>query len=273
MFPTVNIQHLAADMPQQPQDHPEFWKIWREAIRRIEPRAIDHVFASEHYGQRLADELGAAFMPVDIQREMRPFSATGVRNDPMAAWDAIPECVRPHYVRRVCVVGPESTGKSTLCRILAAEFKTVYAWEHARAMLDPKGGVCDESDIEHIARAQPALEDAMARQANRVLFCDTSPMLTVLWSKTLFGRHSEWIVEVANARRYDLTLLLDVDVPWVDDNQRYFPDSKDRKLFFDQCREMLDKRGDRYIIIRGSYEQRTEMAIKAVRELLADSVV
>ena len=86
-------------------------------------------------------------------------------------------------MKRVCVFGPESTGKSTLARRLAAEFDTVYVAEFAREWLNPKGGVCDVDDIPIIARGQAASEDALARKANRILFCDTDLLLTTIWSE------------------------------------------------------------------------------------------
>lgn len=190
----------------------------------------------------------------------------------MRHWDMLPECVRPYYVRRVCLLGPESSGKSTLARDLAHHFNTSYAWEYARPLLNPKGGRCDRDDISLIARGQIATEEALARHANRVLFVDTNVLLTTIWSQTLFGTCPEWVRRVARERRYDLHLLLDVDVPWVDDGQRYFPMPADRVAFFERCRETLEREQLPYIVIRGSWEQRREQAIHEVRRLLAGSM-
>ncbi len=103
----------------------------------------------------------------------------------------------------------------------------------------------------------------MARRANRILFCDTSLLLTMIWSEVLFGACPTWIQQAAR-RRYDLTLLLDVDVPWIDDDQRYFPDQHQREAFFRRCRSELDQLGHPYVIIRGDYAERTAAAIDAV---------
>ena len=107
-----------AGVPQEPKDHPEFWKIWRETIKRIEPRDIDYVFASEPYGERLAKELDARFIPFDLGREMMPISGTEIREHPMKHWEMLPECTHGYFAKRVCVFGPESTGKSTLTRAI-----------------------------------------------------------------------------------------------------------------------------------------------------------
>tara|TARA_R100000687_G_C6443961_1_gene161941 strand:+ start:882 stop:1703 length:822 start_codon:yes stop_codon:yes gene_type:complete len=270
LFPDSDVIHLTEDMPQEPKDHPDFWRIWRETVVRCEPRKIDFVFASESYGERLAEELGARFVPFDLDREMMPISGTDIRENPIKHWDMLPGCTHGYFAKRVCMFGPESTGKSTLTRILAEKFKTVYAWEHARALLDPNGGACEESDIPLIARAQLSLEAAMLGSVNRVLFCDTNLLMTVIWSEVLFGSCPDWIRAAAAHQHYDLTLLLDVDVPWVDDDQRYFPGQDARVQFFERCRAALEEKGDRYEIIRGDYPERLKLATAHVERLLTE---
>jgi NadR type nicotinamide-nucleotide adenylyltransferase len=174
--------------------------------------------------------------------------------------------VRPYFIKRVCVFGPESTGKSTLARDLAVRFDTVYVAEFARGLLDPKQGVCHASDIPLIARGQAAAEDALARRANKVLFCDTDLLLTTIWSDVLFGDCPTWIRTTAQQRQYDLYLLLDVDVPWVDDQQRYLPYA--RQEFFDRCRQALESHQRTFVVIHGNWTERFEQACRQVQQLL-----
>lgn len=265
MFPDVRVLHVADELPQEPCEHPQFWDLWREKIRQVVGHRINYVFASEPYGERLAAELGATFIPVDIAREMVPICGAAIRQRPWQHWQYLPECVRPYFVKRVCLFGPESTGKSTLARDLAARFDTVYVAEFARGWLDPRQGVCEPEDIPVIARGQAAAEDAMARRANRVLFCDTDLLLTTVWSEVLFGDCPAWIREAAQRRQYDLYLLLDIDVPWFDDQQRYLPHR--RQEFFDRCRETLETRRRPYVILRGAWEERFTCACEAVGQL------
>ena len=265
LFPNVNVIHIDEELPQQPSEHPQFWDIWRRVVQQALPEPIDVVFASESYGVRLATELNATFVPVDLGRGQVPISGTLIRRDPFKHWSFIPECVRPHFVKRVCLFGPESTGKSTLARDLAAHFKTVFVPEFARTWLDPKQGVCELEDIATIARGQLASEDALARQANRLLFCDTDLLLTTIWSDVLFGSCPEWIVEKSIERRYDLYLLLDIDVPWVDDAQRYLPHQ--REEFFDQCQVVLQRNGCRFVIVSGDWHERFSRSCEAVQSL------
>src|SRR4051812_43153596 len=144
LFPFDDVIHLTDELPQQPSEHPRFWDLWRAALLRVLPGRPDRVFASEDYGKRLAEELGGVFVPVDKARTAVPTSGTSVRNDPMASWDYLPRCVRPYFVKRVCVFGPESTGKSTLARRLADHFGTAWVPEYARTLLEAKGGQLDQ---------------------------------------------------------------------------------------------------------------------------------
>ncbi|MBI4423060.1 MAG: AAA family ATPase [Elusimicrobia bacterium] len=266
LFPNVEVLHLADENPQDPSEDPRFWDIWRASLERVLPAKPDLVFASEPYGLRLAQTLGARFVPVDPARAAVPVSARAIRADPFARWAFLPRCVRPHYAKRVCVFGPESTGKTTLARALAARLSTVWVPEYARAYLEAQGGELAAGDIPHIARGQRAAEDALARDANRVLVCDTDLLSTVIWSDTLFGSCPDWIRDEARLRRYDLTFLLDVDVPWVRDPVRYLPEQ--RRSFFERCRRELELHGRRYVVLSGPPKERLAEAARQARALL-----
>jgi NadR type nicotinamide-nucleotide adenylyltransferase len=265
LFPDQDVVHVTEDLPQEPAEHPRFWDIWGDLCRRACPTPIDLVFASEDYGWRLAQELEARFVPVDQARALVPISGTRVRADPMGCWDYLPEPTRPYFLRRVCLFGPESTGKSVLAQDLARHYHTCFVSEYARGLLDHQGGRCDPEDIPRIVRGQIASEEALARQANRLLFCDTDPLTSLIWSEWLFGDCPQWIRDVAARRAYPLTLLLDVDVPWVDDQQRFFQNQ--RQAFFDRCREALEAHARPYVVIRGDWGARMRAACAAVEGL------
>ncbi len=265
--PGVNVIHLTDENPQEPQEHPDFWQIWYNSLTQVLPNKPDYVFASEKYGQKLAAILHAQFVPVDQLRTIVPISATKIRNDPMKYWQYIPRPVRPYYCKRVCIFGPESTGKSTLALDLAHHFNTVAVPEYARTHLEAGEGKIDYSDIAKIARGQMASEEALAHNSNRVIFCDTDLVLTTIWSDWLFQDCPDWVLEQANERKYDLYLVTDIDVPWVKDQVRYLP--KERESFFKRCLAELDQRDLPYVVIKGDWEKRFEMAIAEVEKLFA----
>lgn len=265
----VHVVHVTDDLPQEPADHPDFWSIWKATVERYVGHPIDYVFASEDYGWKLGDVLGAEYVPVDHARSLVPVSGSAVRADPMGNWQHLPACVRPHYLKRVCLFGPESTGKSTLAARLATHYGTAHCWEYARPLLDFNGGEAAVEDIPRIARGQLATQEALAARASRVLFCDTDVATTVIWSRRLFGSCPAWIEQQAAAQRYDLTLLMDIDVPWVDDDQRFLGEPAQRVAFFADCEAMLRKLGRSYVVVRGAWDERFAQAVAAVDALLA----
>lgn len=268
LCPSARVVHLTDENPQYPHEHPRFWEIWEASLRRVMPEPPDWVFASEPYGMKLAEVLGARFVPVDLGRHALRVSGTAIRRAPLQHWDYLPDCVRPYFARRVSVFGPESTGKTSLAQRLAEHFQTVWVPEYARTLLEVYAGAPELEQMSTIVRGQIASEDALAREAQRLLVCDTDPLATTIWSEELFGECSDAVRAAAAGRQYHLTLLCDVDVPWVADPVRYRPER--RRSFFEHCRRRLEEQGRPYVVIRGSWPERFEQARAAVQRLLED---
>jgi NadR type nicotinamide-nucleotide adenylyltransferase len=266
LFPDAEVLHLTDENPQHPEDHPDFWRIWHDSLRRLLPTGPDFVFASEDYGVTLARVLGATYIPVDHERRLVPVSGSAVRNDPMRYWRYLPVPVRPYFVRRVCIIGPESTGKSTLAARLARRFDTVVVGEYARALIDRHAGAVTESLFPAIVRGQRASEEALARQANRVLVCDSDAFTTLLYRQLYVGDCPADIREAADRARYDLYLVTSPDTPYVSDPQRHHPEQ--RGWFFDRCVEWVRSRSARHVILRGSWDERFDRACAAIEELV-----
>jgi HTH-type transcriptional regulator, transcriptional repressor of NAD biosynthesis genes len=266
----ANVVHLTDDLPQEPSEHPDFWNIWQTVLKRIHPQEIDYVFASEPYGAKLAEVLGAEFVPVDLGRKGVPVSATAIRNDPFTHWDHIPRCVRPYFVKRVVCFGPESTGKTTLASDLAAHYNTIYVPEYARTLLETvpppaaaTGSPVNRAMMTSIMMGQRASEQALARSANRLLFLDTDVLTPTIWWKVLLGEECPgYHARDAFAERYDLTFLTDIDVPWKADPIRYRPD--DRAGFLGQCEATLHAANRPYVRLRGSREERLRTAVQII---------
>jgi NadR type nicotinamide-nucleotide adenylyltransferase len=224
------------------------------------------VFSSEAYGDELARRLGARHVLVDAGRARVPVSASQIRARPLAYWDYLPPPVRLHYLRRVAVVGAESTGKTTLAQALAAHFNTVWVPEFAREYLLARGGVCTLADMPLIAQGQAASEDRLARQADRVLIGDTNLLTTQLWHEHYFGECPPALRRMAAERTADVYLLCDIDVPWVADELRDSPGQ--RAWFHNRFRDELDARGLPFIVLSGPLPSRLAPAVQAVEALL-----
>jgi len=160
------------------------------------------------------------------------------------------------------VFGPESTGKTTLSRQLAAHFGGTWVPEYARCYLEHQQGKICPQDMISIAKGQSILEQVTEYDAKPLLFCDTDPRVTNIWNQYLFQRMENDIPCIANQHHYDLTLLLDVDVPFEEDVIRYLPSQ--RQPFFESCREMLAQANSDHVIIRGDWQERLEVAIRAI---------
>jgi NadR type nicotinamide-nucleotide adenylyltransferase len=262
LLPQAQILHMHEDIPQQPQDHPEFWTLWQQAVRRFHPHPIDLVFGSEPYVLRLAAELNAEPVVLDPDRQAFPVSATQIRTDPAAMWNHIPDLVRPYYQKRVVLFGPESVGKTTLARQLAQRFHTAWVPEYGRTydQFRPQRP-WTSADFLAIAQRHTALRHAVAATAGPILFEDTDPLLTGIWEQMLTGQHRSRLIETTPLA--DLYLLLNCDVPWQDDGSRYFPDQR-RDIFMDLCRDALNQRGATVCLIEGPWSQRQDRAEHAI---------
>lgn len=269
LFPENQVHHLADVLPQNPSEHPDFWGIWRKALKKIIPQKIDYVFASEEYGKRLAAEMDAIFVPVDQNRQGIKISATRIRENPLLHWDYLSERVKPYFVKSVCIMGPESTGKTTLAKDLAEHFKTVCVPEYAREWLRENNNICSHKDFSFIARGQRASENSLRQQARGILFCDTDPLVTEIWNRFLFPheKHEDEVVRFAESSNHDLYLLTKPDIPWQADAQRYLPNAGEK--FFEECERVLKNKNKKYAIISGKNGERLVNAIRAVEDFFA----
>ena len=201
---------------------------WAAYTRQILGFAPEAVFSSETYGDAYARFLGATHVSIDPQRGRVPCSATMIRNDPLSHLEFLAPCVRAWFVRRVCLVGAESTGKTTLATALAEHYGTVWMPEYGREYCDVKavtGNIehWESAEFEHIAREHARREDLLAREANKLLIVDTDAFATAIWHRRYMNDVRSPAVERLAAERqglYQLYLLCDTDIPWVQDGTR-----------------------------------------------------
>ncbi len=279
MFPAANVIHHAAELAQEPTtDNPGFWQQWKESLEKHCPgEEFEALFGSEDYGWNMAEVMGIRYVPVNRTRSLVPVSGTAIRLHPLQNWRYLPHVVRSYFVRRVAIVGPESSGKSTLTQMLAERFNTVHADEYARRLLEEyrqhqsyRAGEVRPNDIATIARGQIATEDALSEQANQVLFTDTELQTTVFWSNYYFKSCPTWVEKEALARSYDLYLVLSPTMPWVADELRPMPDQAERQAFFDWWCQRLTEQRKRFVVIgEGTWEKRFAAAVRAVEQRMA----
>lgn len=178
--------------------------------------------------------------------------------------------VLQEHIRKIVVIGPESTGKSTLTRQLAATFGTSYADEYARAFLEGRSQPYSREDLLAIAQGQLQQEEkALAAASGGLTFLDTDLYVIKVWSESRFGTCAEWILQQIATRRYDLYILTDIDMPWEDDPLREHPQPEMRAHFFNIYQDIVLHAGVPFIHVRGDAEARLAAAAATVRQLLA----
>lgn len=178
---------------------------------------IRAVFSSESRHEDLARRLGAQLVLCDPQRRMVPVSGSRIRQAPLSHWHFLPECVRPYYLKVVRVVGPEGSGKTTLCGRLALRFNTLVVPEFAAELSYGNGGRLEKGQLAEWALRHLAARQAAERQACRLLFLDTDLLTVALWGERLFGEAPPWIRR--KSMRYDETLIMEPLLEGLSDKQ------------------------------------------------------
>lgn len=254
-------------VPQAPEDSADFWPIWRDIVARVHPEPIDYLFAGEDYGADLARQVGGFFVPLGgrvlglSDDPVAGLSASAVRADPAAHWPYLPDPVQAHYRRTVCLHGAESTGKTTLAALLAQETGALTVGEYGRSHCEAHREPLVLDDLLLIGRAQTAMIAAARDWAGPLLLADTDALMTAAWCEMLLGTRT---AELMAAPKADLYLLLEPDLPWVDDGTRFFSNSADRHRFARIVEQVLIDAGVPFVRIRGKSDERLAAARAAI---------
>ena len=224
---------------------------------------VDAVFTSEDYGDGFAAVLSQDFaavgagpvqhVQVDKARLTVPISATRLRADIHGLRGYLAPGVYADFARRICLLGGESTGKSTLAVALAAALDTASVAEYGRELWERRQGELAYCDLLDIGREQVRREGLAAESARRYLICDTSPLTTLFYCQHLFGRAEPELQALAE-RPYDLTLLCAPDFPFVQDGTRQGVAFQAMQHAWYQAE--LAARGIAYSLVQGSVAER-----------------
>lgn len=242
---------------------------------RVLDRSVEAVFTSEDYGDGFAAALTAYFrrqrdaqhadvrhVCVDRARHAIPISGSAIRRDPHTHREHLSPAVYADFVQRICLLGGESSGKSTLAQALAQHLDTAWVPEYGRQRWEAQGGVLVYDDLLQIARTQLEHEQALSRRAHRWLICDTSPLTTLLYCRDLFG-HADPELERLAAHRYDHVFLCAPDFPFVQDGTRR--DEGFRQRQHEWYVHELEARGIAFTMLQGVFEHRLAAAAAALR--------
>jgi NadR type nicotinamide-nucleotide adenylyltransferase len=187
-------------------------------------------------------------------------------------------------IKKIVIVGPESTGKSTLCRQLADHYHSMWCPEYAREYLLKNGTNYTFENLLDIAKGQLALEEkttdllieALIQKMNSqpkpnakpYLFIDTDMYVMKVWCEFVFGKCHNWILDRIVERKYDLYLLCKPDLPWVKDELREYPDEKTRIRLYHHYRELLTQQSIPWFEVSGLESERLTKAVVAIEHHL-----
>jgi HTH-type transcriptional repressor of NAD biosynthesis genes len=260
----ISYSYDPTELSDNSNYHPKAATAWAVVLKELVPHC--HViFTSEAYGEHVAKEMEIEHCLYDLRRNAFPVSGSDIRQSPISYWNYLPPAVRPFYVKKVCLSGSESTGKSTLAIRLAEHFHSIYVPEKARDILGHTND-CTPEHLVQIAEAQASAINSALMDAHKVLICDTDLNITRSYARFLFNKElnvSSWVEE---ANDFALHLFLETDCPYIQDGTRL--SLKDREALSVSHKAVLQSRNLPFISIRGNWEERFQQCCKYIHALL-----
>jgi NadR type nicotinamide-nucleotide adenylyltransferase len=176
-------------------------------------------------------------------------------------------------LKKIVIIGPESSGKTTLCEQLSQQYKAMWCPEFARSYLMQHGKNYSYDDLLTIAKGQLQLEEEYIKKAadGQFLFIDTDMYVMKVWCEFVFGKCHQWILDRVTERTYDLYLLCKPDLPWIKDALREYPDEERRIKLFHYYKDVLVNQSTPWVEINGSGSNRLDTAVNAIELLLQKS--
>lgn len=269
----VDIFILEDDAPTKAEYTEELWLADAQKVKDYAAQPIDAVFCGSDYG---ADSIWARCYPQAeiVVFERSGISSTALRADLCGNWDSLADVAKPYYVRKVLLIGCESTGKSTLTINLAHYYNTNYLEEVGREISARSGTdmLMLPEDFTDILLAHKLKEREAVQHSRMVLFEDTDCLITRFFIDFLEGEDRERNATLADAiaglNNYDLVLFLMPDVEFVQDGDRSEVIAADREKYSRQIQQLYSSRGFEFEVIGGDYLERFEQAVKLVDRML-----
>lgn len=246
----------------------EFYSYWIPEIYNLVDE-LDVVFTSEDYGEGFAEYLGVDHFLVDKERSKYPVSGTAVRENPFEKWDFIADELKPFFVKRIAIMGPESVGKSTMTRELANWYQTNFVDEYGRIVYEANGNKVGVEDFIPISEGRQSLEDWAIKKSNKLLFCDTEDITTYLFLDMYcpnedHQKETNWfLTKLSEKKKYDLYILLKPDCDAIQDGTRNF--LEERQAHYEVIKNELVNRGCHFVEVGGTWRERFDTSVEIIK--------
>jgi len=246
----------------------EFYSYWVPLVYS-QVDSLDAVFTSEKYGDDFARYLGVEHVLVDQERKVVPISATIIRSDPFKSWEFIPETMKPFFVKRIAIMGPESVGKSTLSKNISNNLGTNFVPEYGRLIYELNNSI-NIDDFIPISKGRQEIEDWLIKHSKKYLISDTEDITTYIFSKMYcpdeYKKVEPYFLNALKTKpKYDLYLLLKPDCKGVQDGTRNF--LEERLEHYEVIKSYLIEYECNFVEIGGDWNQRYKESLRLINEL------
>lgn len=261
----IQVIHMDySDMPDSKRSSRRVSKAWAKYINENFPQ-VQVIVSSEKYGEFVAEYANIKYIIFDQRRTTVPISGTKIRKDPIKYWDFIPPNVKPYFVKKVVLLGTESTGKSTFAKKLAEYYNTNYVPEKARDIMKHTQQ-CTPQHLQQIAKLHAQTINECIQKANKVLIIDTDITITASYSTFLFDKTLQVPDWVQDNNRADLYVFLDNDSPYIQDGTRLSEIERNKLHIHHQ--QTCEKHNIKYHLLSWTRFDKRQKAVKLINRYI-----
>lgn len=273
-LPDVRIFILEDECRNKAEYDEKQWFADAEKVKKFAGEPIDAVFCGSDYDKN--SFWNKCYPEAElIIFERDEISSTQIRRNVYRHWEWIPQIVRPYFVKKVLIIGCESTGKSTLSQNLALHYNTNFMEEAGREISERSGTdqLMLPQDFTDILLTHKIREMKAAELSNKILFEDTDCLITRFFIEFLDGADKERNAALADAisgiNKYDLILFCEPDVEFVQDGDRSEVIAADREKYSRMIKDIYKSHGFEFLSLSGNYQERYEQAVKLIDKIIS----
>jgi len=266
----ILVVHHEEILPQKPEEHKDFWAIWKNVISTYVPTEnLEVVFSSEKYGESLAKIFNIKHICIDINRKTIPISGTKVRERKNDNWSYLPQLTKRKFIKKIAILGPESVGKSTLVKNISAHYNVPQLEEYGREYWNEHNGLLTKISFKEIIEGHnDRLKVIINSTEKRFVICDTDNITTQVFYD-LMCKEQLFDLSSIPTEEIDYRIVLQPNNLAHQDGTRTFLSKEEREDHFKRIILKLDKNNLEYSVLENTnYEQTFEECINIINKLI-----